>query len=47
MNDKFSQHTGKNLREDGLGLFPQSSFLPVHFHWTTTVGCAGLFHCSV
>jgi len=36
MNAKFSNHPGTILREDRLGLFTQSSFLPVHFHWTTT-----------
>jgi hypothetical protein len=36
MNAKFSQHPGTILREDRLGLFTQSSFLSVHFHWTTT-----------
>ncbi len=36
MNAKFSQHPGTILREDRLGLFTRSPFLPVHFHWTTT-----------
>jgi hypothetical protein len=36
MNEKFSQHPGQILREDRLGLFTPSPFLPVHFHWTTT-----------
>jgi hypothetical protein len=36
MNAKFSQHPGTSLREDRLGLLTQSSFLPVHFYWTTT-----------
>ncbi len=36
MNDKFSQHPGTILREDRLGLFTLTPFLPVHFHWTTT-----------
>ena len=40
MNAKFSNHPGTILREDRLGLFTQSSFLPVHFHWTTTSGPA-------
>ena len=38
MNDKFSQHPGTILREDRLGLFTLTPFLPVHFHWTTTEG---------
>lgn len=37
MNEKFSQHPGQILREDRLGLFTPSPFLPVHFHWTTTI----------
>ena len=36
MNANFFKHPGTILREDGLGLFTPSSFLPVHFHWTTT-----------
>ena len=37
MNETFSQHSGTILREDRLGLFTRSPFLPVHFHWTTTL----------
>ncbi len=36
MDDKFFQHPGQILSEGRLGLFTQSPFLPVHFHWTTT-----------
>jgi len=36
MNDKFSQHSSTILREDRLGFFTLTPFLPVHFHWTTT-----------
>jgi hypothetical protein len=36
MDDKLFQHPGQILREGRLGLFTQSPFLPVHFHWTTT-----------
>ena len=36
MNETFSQHSGTILREDRLGVFTRSPFLPVHFHWTTT-----------
>jgi len=36
MNDKFSQHPSTILREDRLGFFTLTPFLPVHFHWTTT-----------
>ncbi len=38
MNDKFSQHPSTILREDRLGFFTLTPFLPVHFHWTTTIG---------
>ena len=36
MNEKFPQYPGQLLREDRLGLFTPSPFLPVHLHWTTT-----------
>ena len=36
MDDKFFQHPGIILRESRLGLFTQSPFLTVHFHWTTS-----------
>ena len=36
MDDEFSHYPGQILREDCLGVFTQSPFLSVHFHWTTT-----------
>ena len=36
MDETFFQYPGQILREDRLGVFTQSPFLPVHFHWTTT-----------
>ena len=41
MDDTFSQYPGQILRESRLGVFTQSPFLPVHFHWTTTAGGKG------
>ena len=41
MNDKFSRRSGKNWKEDSLGLFTRFSFSFVHFHWTTTESAKG------
>ena len=46
MNAKFFQHPGTILREDPLGLFTRSPFLPVHFHWTTTHLMDGLHYAA-